>query len=123
MKCEAPAFASVSSREPAPIQKPIATERTPGTRSEMTRSPESSSDRTYFCTTDPLLRVSLQEPVDEVVDLPERELGGRVRIEHCGVIDVVAPAGQHRLDRQLLDVHVRPDQRRQLRRGGARPPR
>ena len=50
MKCETPAFASVSSREPAPIQKPIATERTLGTRSEITRSPESSSDRTYFCT-------------------------------------------------------------------------
>src|SRR5690242_16173121 len=50
MKCETPALASVSSREPAPIQKPSATERTPGTRSEMTRSPESSSDRTYFCT-------------------------------------------------------------------------
>src|SRR4051812_15965073 len=49
-KWETPAFASVSSREPAPIQKPSATERTLGTRSEMTRSPESSSDRTYFCT-------------------------------------------------------------------------
>ena len=51
MKCETPALASVSSREPAPIQKPMATERTLGTRSEMTRSPESSSERTYFCTT------------------------------------------------------------------------
>src|SRR5919198_3757841 len=50
MKCETPAFASVSSREPASIQNPIATERTLGTRSEMTRSPESSSERTYFCT-------------------------------------------------------------------------
>ena len=50
MKCEAPALASVSSREPAPIQKPRATERTFGIRSEMTRSPESSSERTYFCT-------------------------------------------------------------------------
>jgi hypothetical protein len=51
MKCETPALASVSSREPAPIQKPMATERTLGTRSEMTRSPESSSERTYYCTT------------------------------------------------------------------------
>src|SRR4051812_39203493 len=50
MKWEAPALASVSSREPAPIQKPRATERTFGIRSEMTRSPESSSERTYFCT-------------------------------------------------------------------------
>ena len=48
MKCDTPAFASVSSREPAPIQKPIATERTLGTRSEITRSPVSSSEKTYF---------------------------------------------------------------------------
>src|SRR5437763_1604247 len=37
MKCEAPAFALRSSREPAPIQNPIATERTPLTRSVTTR--------------------------------------------------------------------------------------
>src|SRR3954449_6380060 len=54
MKWDAPALASVSSREPAPIQKPRATERTLGTRSEITRSPESSSERTYFWTTWPL---------------------------------------------------------------------
>src|SRR5213078_4808388 len=39
-----------SSRDPAPIQKPIATERTCASRSEITRWPESSSLRTYFCT-------------------------------------------------------------------------
>src|SRR5438105_1489338 len=50
MKCETPARSGRSSREPAPIQKPIATERTDATRSEITRSPESSSVRTYFCT-------------------------------------------------------------------------
>src|SRR5437763_14399246 len=50
MKCETPARSSRSSREPAPIQKPIATERTLATRSEITRSPESSSESTYFCT-------------------------------------------------------------------------
>ena len=50
MKCESPDFASVSSREPARIQNPSATDRTPGRRSEMTCSPESSSERTYFCT-------------------------------------------------------------------------
>jgi hypothetical protein len=50
MKCEAPAFASVSSLEPAPIQSPSDTDRTEGTRSEITRSPASSSERTYFCT-------------------------------------------------------------------------
>ena len=43
MKCETPARRSGSSREPAPTQKPSATERTPGTRSEITRSPVASS--------------------------------------------------------------------------------
>ena len=37
-------------KPPAPIQNPIATERTCASRSEMTRSPESSSVRTYRCT-------------------------------------------------------------------------
>src|SRR5947209_12562294 len=102
MKCETPAFASVSSREPAPIQNPSATERTPGRRSETTRSPESSSERTYFCTI-AIIAVSgegrhepsmcLQQPVDELVDLPERELSGRVRVEHRRVVDVLALAG------------------------------
>ena len=50
MKCVMPAFDGVSSREPAPIQKPRATDRTLGIRSVMTRWPESSSLRTYFCT-------------------------------------------------------------------------
>ena len=50
MKCETPARSSRSSRDPAPIQKPSAIERTLGTRSDTTRSPESSSERTYFCT-------------------------------------------------------------------------
>src|SRR5438094_586204 len=50
MKWETPARSPRSSAEPAPIQKPSETERTLGTFSEITRSPESSSDRTYFCT-------------------------------------------------------------------------
>jgi hypothetical protein len=50
MKCETPARSSRSSREPAPIQNPSETERTLGTFSEITRSPESSSVKTYFCT-------------------------------------------------------------------------
>src|SRR5438034_6270612 len=113
MKCETPAFASVSSREPAPIQNPIATERTPGTRSEITRSPESSSERTYFCT--PALSqdghqlpVCLQQSVHELVDLPKGELAGRVWVEHGCVVDVVTAARQRGLDGQLLDVEVRP---------------
>src|SRR6266550_2005446 len=50
MKWETPARSAFSSRDPAPIQKPIATERTWASRSEITRSPESSSVSTYFCT-------------------------------------------------------------------------
>ena len=50
MKCETPAFASGSSRAPAPIQKPSDTERTLVSRSVISRSPESSSERTYSCT-------------------------------------------------------------------------
>src|SRR4029450_7176052 len=116
MKCETPAFASVSSREPAPIQNPIATERTPGTRSEMTRSPESSSERTYFCTTPSLLRVGLHELIDEVVALLKGALGGGVRVEHGRVVGVASVAAERRLDGQLLDVDVGAHQGRQLRR-------
>src|SRR5213082_837644 len=50
MKWETPARSLRSSREPTSIQKPSATERTLATRSEMTRSPVSSSLRTTFCT-------------------------------------------------------------------------
>ena len=50
MKCETPARAFVSSREPAPIQKPTATERTPATRSETTRSPLASVLSSTFVT-------------------------------------------------------------------------
>ena len=39
MKCVMPAFEGVSSREPAPIQNPRATERTLGIRSVITRWP------------------------------------------------------------------------------------
>ena len=49
-KCVTPALEGVSSRDPAPIQKPSATERTLGMRSVITRWPESSSLNSYFCT-------------------------------------------------------------------------
>src|SRR3954467_7892280 len=41
-KCEAPASGPDSSREPTPAQKPIDTDRDPGTCSVTTRSPEGS---------------------------------------------------------------------------------
>ena len=50
MKCETPARVSGSSREPVATHKPSATERTPGTRSEMTRSPVESSLSSCFDT-------------------------------------------------------------------------
>src|SRR5580765_2319730 len=64
MKCETPARSDRSSREPAPIQKPIATERTCASRSEITRSPESSSLSVYFCIPSLSLRPR-EKPVDE----------------------------------------------------------
>ena len=50
MKCVTPAFESASSRDPAPIQKPSDTDRKLATRSVISRSPVSSSERTYSCT-------------------------------------------------------------------------
>src|SRR5829696_1094322 len=44
-KCESPASASVSPREPAPTKKPRAADRTEGMTSVTTRSPDSSSVR------------------------------------------------------------------------------
>src|SRR5207247_7165565 len=42
-KCETPAWAGVSSREPVLTHRPSATERTEGTTSVTTRTPDSSS--------------------------------------------------------------------------------
>ena len=42
MKCEMPAWAGSSSRDPTPIQTPSAIERTPSMRSVTTRRPLSS---------------------------------------------------------------------------------
>ena len=50
MKCVTPAFESGSSRDPAPIQNPSDTDRKLDTRSVISRSPVSSSERTYSCT-------------------------------------------------------------------------
>ena len=50
MKCETPALATDSSREPAPIQSPIDAERTPSMCSVMTRSPPGSVVRRWAST-------------------------------------------------------------------------
>jgi hypothetical protein len=47
MKCETPARASVSSRDPVPIQNPNETERTLGTCSLITRSPVERLESSY----------------------------------------------------------------------------
>src|SRR6266516_1622506 len=120
MKCETPALPSVSSREPAPIQKPSATERTLGIRSE----------RTYFCTpalslAGPAdrqghcrdqLAVRLKKTVHELVDLGQRQLRCGMRIEHGRVIDVLPLPGERRLDGEGLHVQVRLDQPGELER-------
>src|ERR1700675_4894475 len=94
MKCDTPALASVSSREPAPIQNPMATERTLGIRSEMTRSPESSSERTYFCTTPLSLAGQARRVSGSLADaegIPlrvphdrERDVRADLRLDHRG---------------------------------------
>ena len=67
MKCETPAFASGSSRAPAPIQKPSETERTLVSRSVISRSPESSSERTYSCTAQMVLLADSFQAMTEAV--------------------------------------------------------
>src|SRR5690606_1992270 len=52
--------------------------------------------------------------VDQRADLLQVQLGGRVRVQHGGVIDVLALAGDGGFNRQLLDVHVRAHERGQL---------
>src|SRR5918993_3265244 len=68
MKWETPARSWRSSLDPAPIQNPSATERTCVSRSVTTRWPESSSERTYFCTDGSYWRprlLALREPCHE----------------------------------------------------------
>ena len=49
MRCETPSCPLVSSRDPAPIQMPMATDRTEETRSVTIRSPPSSVVTVYRC--------------------------------------------------------------------------
>jgi uncharacterized protein (TIGR03083 family) len=64
-------------------------------------------------------RASLSGDIALVVhqppDLVQVELRGGVRVEHGGVVDMVALAGQGGLDRQRLYVDICQDQRRQVR--------
>src|SRR4249919_252983 len=73
MKCETPAFASGSSRAPAPIQKPSETERTLVSRSVISRSPESSSERTYSCIAQRVLLVDNFQSMTEAVAVGRAE--------------------------------------------------
>ena len=53
---------------------------------------------------------------DERADLAQVQFGRRVRIEHGGVVDMVAILGQKGLHRQFLHVHICTHQCGQLRR-------
>src|SRR5438552_317127 len=117
MKCETPARSSRSSREPAAIQKPIATERTLATRSEITRSPESSSESTYFCTSAnpsrgralPLRREA--KLVARPLRLVERRVGGveeRLGLRGVGGEGSGAEAGPHAREDVARLRHRRP---------------
>ncbi len=63
-KCEAPASAGVSSREPTPTQTPIEAERTPGIDSVTTRSPPGRTVRRTVETTAPAVSVSTRSVSD-----------------------------------------------------------
>jgi len=62
--------------------------------------------------------VRLEQRVDQVADLVERELAGGVGIEHRRVPGGLAAPGQRGLDREALDVHVRLHQRGEVARQG-----
>jgi hypothetical protein len=72
MKCVIPALDGVSSRAPAPIQKPRATDRTLGMRSVITRWPESRSLSTYFCTEQIVVAPLRDHPQPPAVDNSKR---------------------------------------------------
>src|SRR6516165_8359710 len=57
-----------------------------------------------------------EQGVDKIVDLVEVEFRRGMRVEHRGLVDVVAATGERRLDRQLLHVYVGADHAGQLRR-------
>src|SRR5437879_2637087 len=58
--------------------------------------------------------VGVEERVDEVVDLVEVELCRGMRIEHRGVVHVLASTGERGFNRELVHVDVRADQRGEL---------
>src|SRR5215203_5361223 len=73
MKWETPARASGSSREPAPIQKPSAIERTPGTCSLITRSPPVSVVSSCSTTVGSYNRPRTSPPVVMVSGMTDRD--------------------------------------------------
>ena len=120
MKWETPARSGRSSREPAPIQKPSATERTLETFSEITRSPESSSEMTYFCTgrSYPGLGRSpaglhgevdadarTLSAIERLVGEPEQRLGV------AGVLGAVGDTEARAQPREPLVAHLREERR------------
>src|SRR5262245_13047510 len=62
------------------------------------------------------IAVGRDQVVDQRPDLIEAQLGGGVRVEHRGVVDMLTLAGQRGLDGQRLYVDVSLHQRGQVRR-------
>src|SRR5918993_2623053 len=128
MKWETPARSWRSSLDPAPIQNPSATERTCVSRSVTTRWPESSSERTYFCTDGSYWRprlLALREPchetarpaaagsvthpgvialvgLDEGAEHPWRHAGGRPRPDVRGGLVDVTHESARRANKRLV---------------------
>src|SRR5207253_7792058 len=102
MKCVTPDFVSGSSREPAPIQKPRATERTLLTRSVISRSPESSSERTYSCTREMLVAAGRRTGEDALVadvhNRLRRHVGEHERGKRYGPVGRLARGSGNRLE-------------------------
>src|SRR5215203_3475080 len=99
-KCERPASASVSPRDPAPTKKPRAADRTEGMTSVTTRSPESSSVRR--CSGNgPLAAVRV--PVRARAALAAAPAVAVAPAPRPAVAAVAAPAAAGADRRQLLD--------------------
>ncbi len=61
----------------------------------------------------------LKQVVHQAPNLVQRQLGGSVRIEHRGLVDVLALAGKRSLHRQRLHIHVCLQDRSKLLRQGS----
>src|SRR3954464_6457001 len=115
-KCDAPDNPGVSSREPTPTHTPNATDRTPGTDSETTRSPPGRTVRRTSPPSGPVVSVRV---VPGRCARPARSIGtellgrrsGVVPTGRCGTV-ATGRLVEHRHERQLAarvdlgDLHL-----------------